>query len=76
LSRAFVASMSAVLAEAGCMASAEPNPMYSDPVYDGTARWGESLSSVVQNDGCRPTPARNCSPRSRRVHRTDRAPMQ
>jgi hypothetical protein len=50
--------------------------MYSDPVYDGTARWGESGASVVQNDGCRPTPARNCSPRSRIVHRTDRAPMQ
>ena len=32
LGKAFVASMSAVLADAGCMVSAEPNPMYNDPV--------------------------------------------
>ena len=32
LADVLVASMSAVLADAGCMVSAEPNPMYNDPV--------------------------------------------
>ena len=65
------------LVSGDCIVSAEPNAMYIEPSIDGTRWWGESGASVVQNEGCRPTPAANREPWvPPMVHTTDRAPMQ